>query len=113
MDNRLTGCLQKEHSEVDRAWLLHHRGKVIALRPVCCAKSETVQKGVRTGGAGTEASNCRFKDRTKFLLIAATLARRVCFPSLRALIPKGWDCVTQKAYGHSLLCEGLSGKSRR
>lgn len=55
---------------------------MIALRP--CVKSDTIEKGSRTGGAGIEASTCKFKGRTKFLLIAATLASRG-FPSLRIL----------------------------
>lgn len=60
--------------------------KVVALRP--CVKAETVGKVVKDTKGWLGASNCRLKGRTKFLLIAATLARRVCFPHLELSIHK-------------------------
>jgi hypothetical protein len=76
MNNKPAGCFQKEHSEVEHgSYIIEGKVRAPGLAP--CVKSETVGKGVRTGEAGIEASNCRFKGRTKFLLIAASLARRV------------------------------------
>lgn len=67
-EQKPAGYFQKEHSEVKHGSYIIE-GKVAALRPVPCVKSETVGKGVRAGGANVEANNCRSKGRIKFLLI--------------------------------------------
>lgn len=65
MDNKLTGCLQKDHSEVEHGSYITE-GKVIALRPVCCAKSETEQQGSGQEGLAQKQATADSKTGPSF-----------------------------------------------
>lgn len=82
------GCLLKEHSAVDHGSHVME-GKATVLSPVPRGESETAGNRARQEGLVQKPVAADSKTGPSSLLITASLAWRVCSPSLRTLHSQG------------------------